>query len=242
MKNWHDEDLILHLYREHPRGDELEHDLAARADLRERFEALRRDLAAFTETVEPEPRAGIEERIWARLRPRLDAPAKRSRAGDVFQRSAWRFATLAALLLAAVAGAFLLGQRSATPPPTLAAAERPFSAAQRERLLLASVAGHLESSSLLLTDLSHAPADQNLTDERRWAVSLLASNRLYRQAAARAGQRRIVALLDELDPLLVELANAPAEGDVRALQHRIDERDLLFKVRVVGSRLQTADL
>jgi hypothetical protein len=238
VKSWRDEDLILHFYGEHPRAGELERDLAARPELRERFEALGDDLATFGESEVPEPRPGLEERVWARLRPRLEErrprPAWRG----------WRFAAVAAMLVAAVLGAYLAGRRSVAPTPEhrSASAERPLSAAARARILRASVADHLESSSLLLTDLSHASAGQSLGDERAWAASLLAENRLYRRAADRAGQRRIVALLDELEPLLVELANGTAGDEVPSLQRRIDQRDLLFKVRVVGSRLQAPNL
>ena len=153
-------------------------------------------------------------------------------------------AAVAAVLL----GAFVLGRFSASPPPATVATAQPFSAAARERLLASSLSGHLESSSLLLTDLSHAAPDQELGEERDWAASLLAGNRLYRRAAERTGQRRIVELLDELEPLLVELANTPvgsagsAAGEVTSLQQRIDERDLLFKVRVVGARLRSSTL
>jgi hypothetical protein len=79
--------------------------------------------------------------------------------------------------------------------------------------------------------------------EREIAAALLSSNRLYRQAAERAGQRRIVVLLDQLEPVLLELANAPAggtgDGDVR---HLVESEDLLFKVRIVGGRLETRAL
>lgn len=266
MKSWRDEDLILYLYGEHPKGRELERDLRDLPELGERLDALRSQLAVFDEAVEPEPRPGLEDRVWARLRLRVeDRPepgpgvrALRFLFGGRADRRGWRlteFAAMAAVtavLLAALLGAFVLGRRSASPPPATVAAGQPFSAAARERLLASSLSGHLESSSLLLTDLTHVAPDQGLGEERVWAASLLSENRLYRRAAERAGQRRIVELLDELEPLLVELANGPvgrpaesagaAAGEIDSLQRRIDERDLLFKVRVVGARLRSSTL
>jgi len=241
VKNWRDEDLVLHLYGEHPRRDELARAIVDDPALAERYATLARELAPFDHLEAPEPGEGFEARQWSRLRPRL---AERPAAGGrswLAPAPGWRLAALAALLVAALASAYWAGRRSAAPVdagPTLA--ERPAGALApraRERLLLASVAGHLESSGLLLTDLANAPADGRLAEERRWAETLLASNRLYRQAAQRAGQRRIVALLDELEPLLVELAHHPDEGELGDLQHRILERDLLFKVRSLGGRL-----
>ncbi len=116
------------------------------------------------------------------------------------------------------------------------------SAAARERLLLASVESHLAGSERLLTRVTNAaPTDAAaLAEESVWAGALVSSNRLYRTAAERSGQRRIVALLDELEPLLLELAHSSdaAPDDLAAAQRRIEQTDLLFKLRVTGERLQ----
>jgi hypothetical protein len=244
VKSWRDDDLILHLYGEHPRRDELARDLAADAALATRFAALARDLAPFDALEAPEPPADLEARTWAAVRPRLAAEPRRSRWSELFALpSVWRLAALAATLVAALAGAFWAGRRSAPAGETIADAVAPaaaLSAEARERLLLASLAGHLESSGLLLTGLANAPADGTLAEERPWAEALLASNRLYRQAAERAGQRRVVALLDELEPLLLELAHRSEADPLSDLQQALAQRDLLFKVRVVGGRLEAA--
>jgi len=242
VKNWLDEDLVLHLYGEHPRRDELARAIVDDAELAERFAALARELAPYDHLEVAEPDARFEARQWSRLRPQLTAPSAGSGWRGFFAPApGWRLAALATLLVAALGAAFWAGRRSAEPleaSPTLATRDAgALEPAARERLLLTSVAGHLESSGLLLTDLANAPSDGRLDEERRWASTLLASNRLYRQAAQRAGQRRIVALLDELEPLLVELAHHPDESELTDLQHRIRERDLLFKVRSVGGRL-----
>ena len=57
-------------------------------------------------------------------------------------------------------------------------------------------------------------------------------------AHAECGDR--TALLDELEPLLLELANSAeaAPEDLAAAQRRIEHTDLLFKLRVTGGRLQ----
>ncbi len=240
MKSWPEEDLVLYLYGEHPRAGEIERALAEDPALARRLERLRRDLAPFDAQPLPELPADYEERVWSRLRPRLAEPAPRRLAARLLGAAPWRLAALAATLVAALAGAWFAGRSAARhdiAAELAGALPSALSPEARERLLLASVSGHLESSALLLTDLANAPAGGTLGDEPAWAKSLLDSNRLYRQAAERAGQRRIVALLDELEPLLLELAHAPARGEVRDLQHQIEERDLLFKVRVLGTRL-----
>jgi len=241
VKNWRDEDLVLHLYGEHPRREELARAIVEDPELASRFAALARELAPYDHLEVRETDDQFEAQQWNRLRPRLAATPGGAWRTLFAPGPGWRLAALATLLVAALATAFWAGRRTAEPldaSPTIATRDAgALEPAARERLLLASVAGHLESSGLLLTDLANAPADGRLDEERRWATTLLASNRLYRQAAQRAGQRRIVALLDELEPLLVELAHHPDESELTDLQHRIRERDLLFKVRSVGGKL-----
>lgn len=243
MKNWRDEDLVLHRYDEHPDSAALALDLAADPELRRRFDEIDRALALADRAEVAEPAVGFEAAVWRRLRPALETPAPRpSWRERLFGVPTLRFAALAATLALAIGGAFVAGRISSKVEPAREAAgslpPKGFDDSERERMLLASVGGHLGASSLLLTELANASSNQGLVaDERAWAESLLASNRLFRQAAARSGQRRIVALLDELEPLLTELAHTPDGAPVDALQSQLRDRDLLFKVRVVASRL-----
>ena len=265
MKSWHDEDLVMYRYGEHPDADALRRALASDPELAKRLAEIVRTLELAASVPVVEPPAGYEESVWRRVRPELHrqevAPgasrgtATARPASDLFARlldgatprlgmgSTWRFAALAATLVAAIAGAYLAGKASVRIEPARAAdgalPPAAFSAEERERLLLASLTGHLGSSSLLLTDLANAPAENTVGEERAWAEGLLASNRLYRQAAQRAGQRRIVMLLDELEPVLLELAHAPEGATVNDLQQQLEERDLLFRVRVLATRLET---
>lgn len=250
MKSWRDEDLVMFQYGEHPEADALRRALASDPELARRLAEIARalELAGTVGVAEPAPE--YEQQVWRRLRPALDAPARRRRFAELVfggdsRFGAWRLAALAATLVAAVGGAYLARRASVRIDPTLEAAgavpPAAFSSAERERLLLASVGEHLGSSSLLLTDLANAPAASAVGEERAWAETLLAGNRLYRQAAQRAGQRRIVALLDELEPLLLEMAHAPDGATMNDLQHQLEERDLLFKVRVLASRLEAGN-
>jgi hypothetical protein len=110
----------------------------------------------------------------------------------------------------------------------------------RERILLVAVGEHLEKSQMLLVELAHADAEAPADVSGR-AAQLVAANRLYRQSALRAGEAGVADVLDELERFLVEVANAPtplSADEVRELNQRIEARGLLFKVRVVGSRLR----
>jgi hypothetical protein len=244
VKSWRDEDLTMFHYGEHPDAEALRAALARDPALARRLAGIARALELATRAALPEPPAGWEAGVWRRLRPALAAPAGRPPLAERLCGGApLRSAAYAAALLLATAGAWLAGRASVTIDPAREAAGAvpppAFTAAERERLLLASLGRHFGASTLLLTDLANAPGGAALGDERAWAESLLASNRLYRRAAERAGQRRIVALLDELEPLLVELAHAPAGATAADLQDQLEERDLLFKVRVLATRLGT---
>lgn len=236
MKKPSEEDLVAHLYGDAPSPEEIERALADDAELGRRFAELQRLRSALDRARVPEPAPDFEQRLWRRLRPAL---ARRRRFG--LDLAAWRLVPAGiAAALALVALGYLLGRSPGERvPPTKAAAA--FSPEARERLLRASLGSHLAGSERLLAEIVNQPADppELLAEDRQWARALSESNRFFRRAAERAGDRQALALLDELEPVLVELANGEAEAasDLLEARRRIEERDLLFKVRVLGARL-----
>lgn len=236
-----DEELALRFWGEHPEPDAIDRAIAADPELARRYRELAGALAALEAIDAPEPRAGLEGRIWARVAPDLATPPR----ARFFALPSWpRLATLAAAAVALAVGGFLAGRASGPEPvPVVAEADLDaLSPEARDRLLAAALTDHLESSERLMIELVNddRPSDDG---ERRMAAALLESNRLYRAAAERAGQRRIAAVLGEIEPLLAELANAPAEGDVTAAaRERIDAQDLLFRVRVTRGNLTRSRL
>jgi vacuolar-type H+-ATPase subunit E/Vma4 len=67
---------------------------------------------------------------------------------------------------------------------------------------------------------------------------LVGANRLYRQTALNAGEAGMASVLDQLERVLVEVANSPSEvssKQLESLRKRIESQGILFKVRVVGS-------
>jgi hypothetical protein len=234
MKHPEDDDLILYLYGEAEEPRQIEAQLAASPALRDRLEALRRVLDAASTLPVPERPASYGADLWKRIEPRIGV--RRDRRDRREFPVLWGLAAAALLLLAV---GFWAGR--VWPPPPEAA--RPIPAEARERILLATLAAHLESSERLLTEVANTgdsgPAD--LSAERAWARDLLAANRLYRRSAGLGGRPRLEALLDELEPVLLELAHAPDEPaaeELDDLRQRITDRALLFKTRVVSDRLE----
>jgi len=219
------------------------------AQCRTSLESLQRVMAAATALAVPEPNAAFESRMWARLRPEL-AP-KKSAMGWL-EWFAPRRLSFAGAMAAMVVAAFLAGrfwrptaipsESNATP---VAATVTP---QVRERILLVAVGDHLDRAQSVLIEISNAepgtPGGAKQVDisrEQQRAQDLLASNRLYRQTAQRTGDKSVASFLDELEPLLIEIANSPAKvtgTDLEELQRRIAARGLLLKVRVLSSNVR----
>ena len=197
-----------------------------------------RSLRALLERVEQEP---VPERgedygreVWARLAPRL--PSIRQAA-----RRPWFFAprplAAAGALAAVVLAAFLAGQaaaRRAAPTP-----------AARDRILLIAVGEHLERTEAVLLERVHGPREGegglDVSSEQARLADLLPANRLYRQAATRSGEAGVSGVLDELERILLDVRHGPSKlsaSEREALARRIDAEGVLFKVRILGSRLR----
>jgi hypothetical protein len=229
-----DDELILFFYGEHEAPEEFARALASDPDLSRRYDALRRELSALDGLAAPEPRPGLEGRMWARLSPSLSRPARRFAWPTGW--FGWAGLTAAVLVVGFVG---FLGGRALRPTPsevTVAETLKALSPAARDRVLQAALADHLESSQRLLLEVKNG--DPSVGEERAWAEALLSENRLYRRAAEKAGQRRVAAVLAELEPFLMQLADAPESFDLRQAKARIENNDLLFKVRITRNNLK----
>lgn len=240
-----EEDLILHYYGEAADEQPVEQHLTSCAACRREFQRLKQALALVdAEGLAPTeaPRPEFERDVWARLEPQL--PRRRSWLAWT-QPSPLRWAiaggALAALLVAAfTAGRFSQSAVPASGAPTVAAADNDGVA---ERVLVVAVVDHLDRSQLVLLEVLNADFAERTTlgEEQSLARELVASNRLYRQTAVRAGDDQTGDVLDELERVLLEIANAPqgaSRGELEALRERIAARGLLFKVRVVHSEMR----
>jgi hypothetical protein len=113
----------------------------------------------------------------------------------------------------------------------------------RQRILLVALGDHLERSQMVLVEIANAQpgdsADIRLSQQR--AQALVSENRLYSQTAAQVGDTEFTGLLDELGRVLTDIANGPSDlssAELEQIQHRIESRGLIFKIRVVGNNLQ----
>jgi len=184
-------------------------------------------------------------RVWAKLEPQL--PYAKRRVPTASWRS-WPLAAAAVFLIAI--GAFLMGRWSLGPKaPEVASVRQPQRAdldAIRERIVLSAVGDHLERTERGLVRLVNedASGSVDISAEQTWARDLLDANRLYRQSVRGTGSPAVGLLLDQLEPVLLDLVHSPTRlsaAEFEALRARIDEQSLLFKVRVTNGDVRARE-
>jgi hypothetical protein len=224
MNHPREEDLVLHLYGEEGSDFVLRH-VESCARCREEVSLLRQVLAEVDEMTLPERPGDYGARVWERVSKEL--PQKK-------RVSVYSWLAAAAVLLAAT---FLAGRFTARPADELARASQ-----IRERILLVALSDHLERSKVLLLEVvnrDEAPGSPLAPFERERAAELLQASRLYRQTAYQMGEVAAADVLEELERILLDVSQGPETLEAReALKSRIEERDMLFKLRVLGSNVR----
>jgi hypothetical protein len=199
---------------------------------RNEFLRLREVLDAVGQCPIPERGPEYGREVWNRLLPQLppDRPRHLWLNPIRFRRMSlrtWLIAPAMAALLALVFWTGRITDRSGVAP----IADR-----TRERVLLMSLGDHLAQAQIVLASVANAAAgDSDQPDERDRAHELLGANRLLRQTAARLGDTADAALLEELERVLLAVANSPghfAGEDLARTQQQIGKEGLLFRVRV----------
>ena len=238
MNHLSEEQIVLHYYGDAEDATEVECHLAACADCRAEFACVQSTLKQIEPLEVPEPAAGFEEKTWLNLRDRL--PEKGSFLKRLFgAQQKWALAGAMVVLLVA---AFLAGRF--WPREGQHVAQQPPSQVNPQRVVLVAVGDHLERSQMLLVEIMNADTKGpiNFSNEQAEARELLDSNHLYRVSSQQAGDPQVARLLDQLGRVLAEIANGPAEvspGDLEQVRHTIQSEGLLFKVRVVGSEVNS---
>ncbi len=228
-----EDDLVLLFYAEADDEAPLRAHLGSCAECRAAMQALGSLLATLREDDIPERGEDFSRSVWESVK-RQGTPItlipRRARVLPWARRLA-PFVALAASLLIA----FQLGRVSRV--------DDPITAVVRERILLVAVSEHLERTQMVLVELQHASGngEVDLSSERQWARELVPSNRLYRQAAVHAGETSMANVLEDLERLLVEVANGPERVSPAAFQEiqmRIESQGILFKVKVIESQVR----
>lgn len=186
----------------------------------------------------PDPGEHFTDHIWMQLSPRL--AVKHSRWWQTFlaPRRILAFATVGVLLLFA----FLLGRFTKKNEQVGTMVD---TGKVRQRVLVVAVGDHLGRSEMMLMELANAVPERgekfmNISAEQKRAEDLVQENRLYRDTAVRDGDTVMASVLDELEPILLDIANSPDKitaQQFEAIQNRIAAKGILLKVRIVTQEL-----
>ena len=233
MKHINEEQIVLHYYGDAEDTAGVAQHLGECAACRAEFERVQSMLQHIEPIEIPEPSTAFEEKTWLNIRDRL--PEKRLWTAWLQSPKQWALAgSMVALLVAAfVAGRFWPRPVQPVTPPNIAHINP-------QQVVLVAVGGHLQRSEMLLVEIMNSDANTPLdfSAEQGRARDLLDANHLYRVSAQQSGDPKVARLLDELGRVLAEVANGPKEistDDLKEIRSRIESEGLLFKVRVVGS-------
>ena len=235
MQHLTEEQLVAFHYRDSDAPATASQHLGACGQCARQYDVLRQVLALVNEAPIPERGDGYGAEVWTRLRWKLGSRARRRRWQSLV-------AIAAMLAIAFVAGQFWRARQGSIPAiatttnPAAPVAPAASGDDAAGKLLFVVVNDHLDTSGRMLLEVANA--DTTIASQPARAGDLVAANRIYRQTAEQRGDGHIAQLLSDLEPILVELANAGGslEGKQLAdLQKRIESKGLLFKVRVMGA-------
>jgi hypothetical protein len=237
MKHLNEEQLVMLYFGDEDRAEVREH-LAACDHCLQAYRELE---AVLSEVDLPVPERGeaYGAEVWRRVSARLQAAPERSSLWHtMLAPRRWAMAGAVAVLVIAafVAGRFWPWHTGQGTPQAVSQG--------RERILLVAVGDHLERSQMVLLELVNAmPQDSevDISEEQQRARSLIDSNRLYRQTAAGSGKPGVATVLDDLERVLLDIAHSPSRlssQEFEELRRRVEAQGILFKVRVIDSRLE----
>lgn len=242
MNHPSEQDLVLYYYGDAPKSATLEHHLVECKECAAEFAQLRATLSAIDYPV-PERAADYEAQLWSTLRPRLEkskAP-KRSVWAAVFQPRQWAIAgALAVIIVVAFLAGRITRPKEPGTPPTVVKTTQP---SGKDRVLMVAVGDHLDRTEMILVELANTRPEGkvDISAERDFAQELVNENRLYRQTAQHDKDPEIANVLDQVERVLIDIAHHPdsvSGKELEELQQRIESQGVLFKVRVIESKVK----
>jgi hypothetical protein len=245
-----EDDLTLYYYGEGRRRADVERHLDRCAACAALYREIAGTLAMIAAPEVPDrgDQYGLE--VWQRIRhqlPEQDTSSWPRVWATLFRSDRLVLAAAAAMLIVVAFVAGRVWPPSSPGVPATGATQRAAiggAAGDSRRVLLTSVADHLDRSERVLTDIMNAPDRGDISTEQEWADDLLRTSRLYRQDAVDAGEQSVAAVLDDLERSLLEIVHSPSKAsaaDLDEIRRRIDAAALLFKVRVMSDELHKRD-
>lgn len=261
MKQWTDEDLILLYYEEldADKAQALRKAMTESDDLRRRYDALCKMLDTDLHHDVPKPSRDLNRNIMARVNALYAQQNSTSSISQPDNAESWTqrlrqwlpfnqwngIATASIALGLVVVITFYLGRSSVAPVDKpavnthIANTAGSFDAKTSRRILLSNVSSHMETSQRLLMRVSNGGDDLTVDiDTRRQMIDdLISFNRLYRQLAEQSNDATLAKVLEQVESVLLEINNTANNGEWKKIQRRLDETDLVYKLKVTDSRI-----
>jgi anti-sigma factor RsiW len=138
------------------------------------------------------------------------------------------------------------------PQPDNIASNRSESVGDTERVRSADAetmtAIHFQKSELLLRSfrnvrLGKPGSSPELEYEKKLAQKLIYQNMMLRREADASGDAQVASLLESLEPILLDIANLPANarpGDVKTIKDRVERKNIVALLQVNSTALARA--
>jgi hypothetical protein len=240
MKHTNEEELFAYREGEMKGRETIAAHLQECGECRAELERMEEVFQALNALPVPDPGEEYGAKVWRQIADRLPERRMNWWAGFFMPRRLMALGAAAALLLLA----FYVGRKTS---PKASGEEIVDAGKIRERVLLVAVGEHLGKSEMILMELSNAQPTEagknliNISTAQKRAEGLVEENRLYRQTALNGGDNAMASTLDELQRVLMDVANSPAEvtpAQFESIQKRIAAQGILLKVRVVRQELR----
>ncbi len=243
MKHKTEEELFAYREGEMKGREAIAAHLRDCGECRAELERIEEVFAALNAMPVPDPGENYGAKVWRQIADRL--PEKHGRRWERLFAPRRLMALGTAVVLLGLA--FYLGRKTGPPASGDGVAD---AGKVRERVLVVAVGEHLGKSEMILMELSNAqPAASgnkliNISTEQKRAEDLVEENRLYQQTARNSGDTAMASTLDELQRILLDVANSPDEvtpAQFTSIQKRIAAQGILLKVRVVRQELRAEE-
>jgi hypothetical protein len=255
MKQWTEQDLILLYYGELGTSRTRELNNAIKNS-----DTLRRDYNALCELLDhelcdkvPAPSSDLNHNIMARVKAQhAQQVSTKGRGLPVMpSKLAWhwlrinrfgRVAATTAAVLVVVMITFYLGRFSVMPENHQITKSQPatvFDQTDSQRMLIARVDSHIETGQRLFTLINNSNQESSIDIEarRQMVINLINFNRLYRRLAEKSGDARLAEVLQQMESVLIEFDNSDGADSWKRVKQRLNDTDLLYKLKVTNSRL-----
>lgn len=235
--------------------------------LKEQYDEICNLLGGVIKDDVPTPRADLNQKIMANItelkqaspplryantKPKLSLfGLAREKLTQILPSDQWGgLATASIAITVAIGVVFYMGRMS-VEPVTIANERSATSTAEDQfafnekvsrRILLTNVSSHLETGERLLTMVSNSDEDArvDLTSRTQMLEEMIGFNRLYRRAAERSEDRTLVRVLQQMEIVLLQLYhtdNDTSESELKGIRSRLDDSDLLFKLKVTNKKI-----